>query len=140
MYNCGYKYSKLGELKIYNRVCRSLLFLSEEERLVLLFILDRTIGWHKVWSTISSAQFVGGVVSRRGKRAIVRAKGTRLTSDQVEEALTRLRDRGAINIDRFGAKVAYKINEYWSHPGLDASGMWRVEESDFEYDEDAGDN
>ena len=138
MSKCGYKYSELGELKIYTRIVRSSLFLLEEERVVLLFILDRTIGWHKVWNTNSSGQFVGGVKRRRKGKRVVVASGTHLTSDQVNGALMRLLEREAIEIERFGKKVAYKINEYWCHPDLQELGMWEVNESDFDYGHEQG--
>ena len=138
MSDCGYRYSERGQLKIHSRVNRCSLFLSEEERLVLLFILDRTIGWRKVWATISCSQFVNGVIRRSGEGAIRVASGTRLTPSQVDGALTRLLEGGAIEIERFAGKVAYKINEYWCHPSLQEVGMWELNESDYDYDEDTG--
>ena len=128
---CGYRYTEVGELKIYTRTVRSALCLSELERVVLLFILDRTIGWHKVWDTISSAQFVSGVIRRGGQRV---ASGTRLTTSQINEALSCLRESEAIELDRSRGKVAFKINEYWCHPDLRDCGMWELHENDYDYD------
>lgn len=135
---CGYKFTELGELKIYNRTIRSALCLSGPEQVVLLFILDRTIGWRKLWETISPSQFVNGVIRRKRGRDIFVGSGTHLTSDQLNEALMRLRERGAIEIERRGGKVAYKINEYWCHPDLEELGMWEITEGDYDYEEDTG--
>ena len=138
MFNCGYKYRPLAELKIYSRIVCSSLFLREDERVVLLFILDRTIGWHNVWETISTTQFANGVITRRRGCDVVAGSGTALTSDQVNAALTRLERRGAIEAETFRGKVAYKIEEHWCHPDLEELGMWELNDSDFDYEEDTG--
>lgn len=128
---CGYTYTVLGELKIYSRTIRSAMCLPEEERLVLLFILDRTVGWHRVWETISPSQFADGV-SRRG---LVVGRGTGLRSAEVDDALQHLQTLGAIRVERHGRAIAYKVDEYWLHPDLQGYGMWELNEGDFEYEQ-----
>ncbi len=134
---CKYGYNQLGQLKIYTRTVRSALCLPEPERVVLLFILDRTIGWRKVWDSITSGQLVSGVMRRKEGRAVVVTSGTRLTASQINETLERLLERKAIEIERFGDRADYKINENWCHPDLRGLGMWELNDSDYDPDEGA---
>lgn len=136
MPHCGYKYTELAELKICTRTNRNSFCLPEAERLVLMFILDRTIGWHRVWEFISNRQFVDGVSRRRRGRDVLVIRGTGLMSGQVDEALTCLLERNAIAIGQFGRKMAYKVNEHWCHPDLEDQRMWEVNESDYRYADD----
>lgn len=131
---CGYNYTTLGELRIYSRIVRSSMCLPENERLVLLFILDRTVGWHRVWETISLSQFANGVNRHRGGSRVVVSRGTRLSPSEVTEALERLESLGAITADHWGPELAFKINENWLHPDLRSLGMWELSEEDFDYE------
>lgn len=128
-----YTYDRLGELKIYTRVVRSVICLTEQERLVLLFILDRTIGWHRVWAFISEREFIGGVFRRRGGRKLTVARGTGLTRSQLSGALESLQQLDAIQLGRLGNRTEYKINEYWCHPDVLEFEMWNVGEGNFKY-------
>jgi len=133
---CNYRYTTLGQLKISTRTNRNAFCLPHAERLVLMFILDRTIGWHNVWATISLRQFVKGAFRRKNGRDCLLVRGTGLTFNEVEMALTRLRERDAIEIERFGRRIAYKINELWCHPDLTRLKMWEINNSDYDEADD----
>lgn len=133
MQTCNYKYTTLGELKIYGRTIRSSFSLPDVERNVMLFVLDRTVGWHNVWEFISPSEFVNGVRRRKSGNVRVVVAGTALTLEQLDEALASLKERGAIEIDRIGDKVVYKVNEDWSHPDLQGPPMWELNEADYDY-------
>jgi hypothetical protein len=128
-----YTYDRVGELKIYTRIVRSVMCLTEQERLVLLFILDRTIGWHRVWETISEQEFIGGVFRRRGGHKLTVVRGTGLSRSQLRGALVSLQHLDAITLGRLGSRTEYKINEYWCHPDVRQCAMWNVGEGNFEY-------
>jgi len=134
MSSCGYKYMELGQLKLCTRTVRNSFCLPRAEQVVLLFILDRTVGWNKVEEKISTSQFVNGVIRRKRGHDILMAGGTRLTVDEVNEALTRLKERGAIETTSCEGKVAYSVNEDWCHPDLRELGMWELNESDYDYE------
>ena len=136
---CNYEYTTLGQLKIYNRTNRNSFSLPDTERIILMFILDRTVGWRKVWEKISPSEFVSGVKRRRGQRIIVIVNGTHVTPDQLNEALIGLEERGAIEILHIRGKTFYKISDEWSPSELEGSGMWELGEGDYDYYEEAGD-
>jgi DNA-binding transcriptional ArsR family regulator len=137
MVSCGYIYTTLGELKIYSRTVRSSMCLPDRERALLLFILDRTIGWHRPLKFITLSEFSSGVRRRKLGREVVFARGTGLPPAQVVEGLEWLQRLGAIELEHYGPKVAYKLNSDWCHPDIEGSGMWELQEGDFEGEEDA---
>ena len=137
MPQCGYRYTELGELKIYTRTNRNSFCLPEPQRRVLLFILDRTIGWHKVWKIISPSHFIRGVSNRLGSAGRFVIRGTGLTSEQVNQAVENLRKLGAIEVQGDPSRMSFRINELWSHPDL--TEMWQLGEGDYEYEEDGED-
>lgn len=136
---CNYKYTMLGQLKIYNRTNRGSFSLPDIDRIVLMFILDRTVGWRKVWERISPSEFINGVKRRRSGRVILMVNGTNLTPDQLDGAIAGLQERGAIKILNINGIKFYKVSEDWSPTALEASGMWELGEGDYDYYEDAGD-
>jgi hypothetical protein len=139
MVSCGFTYTTLGELKIYSRTVRSSMCLPERDRALLLFILDRTVGWHRPSEIITPSQFASGVRRRRHGSMVVFARGTGLTPAQVDEGIERLQRLGAIELEHYETQVAYKINPDWCHPDIQGSGMWELQDDDFEGEEDAED-
>jgi hypothetical protein len=136
----GIGYTQLGQLKIYSRTVRSAICLPEAERAVLLFILDRTIGWQRQWETITVAQFVRGVRRRWDGRRVTVAQGTRLDPAQIQAALQNLEELSAIEVERNGAAAEYKISEDWCHTDLRGSRMWELTENDLVHAEDVHDD
>lgn len=136
-----HSYSERGQLKIYQRTLNSAFSLSNNERLVLLFILERTVRWKRAWEYISEREFSNGVFRRQeGARRIV-VRGTRLSAEAVDRAIASLRQMGAIETDTNPAGKGYRINENWRHPELISMGhlnLWDLSEGDYEYDEGAG--
>jgi len=129
---CSYRYTTLGQLKISTRTNRNSFFLPDAERRVMMFVLDRTIGWHNVWAPISLRHFVNGVFRRKNGRDLVLIRGTGLTLDEVKEAVARLHEHQAIEIEQLGRRTIYKINEFWSHPDLRSLHMWEINGGDYE--------
>jgi hypothetical protein len=133
-----YKYTERGYLKIYNRVVRNALSLGATERVVLLFILDRTAGWRKVTEEISDEEFLGGVFrGLRGQKHVI-VRGTGLEASELSEAITNLQQMGAIAVDRVGSKSLYRIEEGWCHPEITRERRWRpweFNEADYHYPE-----
>lgn len=138
----GYTYGLSGQLKFYNRVIRSIFLLSEEERLVLLFVLDRTIGWKKAAARISMNDFQAGVFRRVNKLRTLVAPGTGLEPEQIMQAITNLVERGALQMESYNREVWYGIDEDWCHSVIRGSKFepWRLVESDYVYDEQVQDD
>ncbi|MGE0773950.1 MAG: hypothetical protein AB7L36_02785 [Sphingomonadaceae bacterium] len=105
---------------------------------MLLFILDRTIGWHKVWKIISLSHFVDGVPDRLGGAGRFMVRGTGLTPAGVNRAIDSLSKMGAIEVQGEWPRMGYRINELWKHPDL--REMWELNESDYIYDHDIEDD
>ena len=135
-----HRYTELGQLKIYQRTLNSAFSLSDEERLVLLFILERTVRWKREWAYISEKEFSNGVFRRReGTRRIV-VRGTGLPADALDRAIASLRQMGAIEMATNAAGAGYRIKENWRHPELISMGplnLWDLNEGDYNYDEGA---
>ena len=136
MPDCIHVFTTLGQLKIYQRIVRSSLSMAEPERRVLLFILDRSIGWNKASEIIATQEFVEGVFRRKKghRRTIVR--GTGLTTQQLREALDNLHEIGAITWADEPRGTRYWIDEDWCHSELRVVGgkfMWEVHENDYRY-------
>ena len=132
----GYKYTKLGQLKLYNRIVRSSFSLPDAERSVLLFILDRTVGWQKAAETISNKEFERGVYRRKGGQSRLVTQGTGLSPEQINRAVAALCELRAIEVDHIASKSIYGIEAKWCHPELEIKGMskiWSVGEGDFIY-------
>ena len=137
---CSYRLTERGQLKVYNRIVRSSLSLGEAERLTLLFVLDRTIGWQKVLKAISHAEFLNGVFRKKaGHRRLV-VHGTGLSWERVCQAIHSLEGMGAIRVHRLGSADVYEINDDWCHPDLPREGackVWDLNESDYIGESDA---
>lgn len=134
-------YTGLGQLKIYERTVNNAFSLSEDERLVLLFILERTVRWRTEWAYISEREFSNGVFRWRGGARRIVVRGTNLTGHALRRAIATLRQMGAIVTDTDPAGTGYRINENWRHPELISMGgldLWDLNESDYHYDEGAG--
>ena len=135
----GIRYTERAQLKIYNRVVPSYFSLGEDERTVLLFILQRTVGWRRAWELISPKEFQNGAFRRKfGKRTLV-IRGTGLPTDRVAQAIRALSKIGAIEVCEIGTKTAYRIVEDWCHADLEGFGIWGPNDNDYLYDEDEGD-
>lgn len=133
-----HNYNILGKLKVYSRTVRNAMCLPDRERGLLLFILDRTLGWGRTSEIISTRQFIGGVSRPRGGRKIVFGMGTGLSAADVHDGLQHLQRLGAIRAVRQGNAVEYEVVEDWSHPNLDGSGMWGLNDADYDYEEVTG--
>ena len=127
----GYRFTERGQLKIYNRIVSSSFSLPDHERLVLLFILDRTVRWRKVFAFISMPEFQNGVFRRR--RVVVR--GTGLAPELIEQALENLERTGAIDSIRTMSGMAYCINETWCD--RDLLERWEINDDDLVRDDQA---
>jgi hypothetical protein len=57
----------------------------------------------------------------------------------VVEGLERLQRLGAIELEHYGPKVAYKLNPDWCHPDIEGSGMWELQDGDFVGEDDEED-
>ena len=140
MVDYGIRYNERAQLKIYNRIVASFFCLPEDERLVLLFILQRTVGWGKAWKTISPQDFSTGVFRGDAGQRNVIIGGTGLASDRVTQALRSLQGMGAVEAHELGRQTIYRIIEDWCHPELPTEGryrIWSVHESEYAYDEAA---
>jgi len=135
----SHTHTERGQLKLYSRTVRNSNALPVTQGLVLLFILDRTIGWQKVFETISVGEFARGSFRRKSGRRFKIAPGTGLSSKEVVAAISDLREIGAIEVSNVGSKTAYRVAEDWCHPDLQHAGMWRLNESDYVYSADRGD-
>lgn len=132
----GVTYTKIGQLKMYNRVVPSSLSLPPEERSVLLFILQRTVGWGKMWEAISPVQFERGVFRRSGGKRHVIVRGTGLPYAQVSQAIAILRAMGAADTEEYGSRTVYRIIPEWLHSDLrEGAAIWEVNEADIMYHE-----
>ena len=131
-----YGYSQSGQFKIYARFVRSCLSLSEDERLVLLLVLDRSVERGNSLAVISFKEFERGVVRKKaGNRSLV-VRGTGLPWERVTLAIDALCEIGAITAYRQASSVSCHINETWLHPELPSQGplaMLRLNESDYAY-------
>lgn len=131
-----FHYKERGQLKVYQRTLNSAFSLGNDERLVLLFILERTVRWRTEWAYISESEFSNGVFRRReGIRGIV-VRGAALPPEKFERAITSLCEMGAIETHSTGLKTSYRINENWRHHELLEMGrlnLWDLNETDYEY-------
>lgn len=135
----GVTYTERGQLKMYNRVVPSSFSLPQAERSVLLFILQRTVGWRKVWEAISIKQLVGGVFRRSGGKRHAIVRGTGLPTHEVSRAIAILREIGAVETEEHGPRTIYRIVPEWIHPDLlggTAYAIWQITESDYIYHEE----
>jgi len=73
----------------------------------ILYISRRTFGFHRSKDRISLSQFIGGIISRDGKRLDY---GTGLSRPSVVEALKNLFKAGAIFIEKDNKGNYYEIN------------------------------
>lgn len=138
----GIMYSERGQLKIYNRIVPSSLALPEAERLVLLFILQRTVGWRKAWEVIAPKEFENGAFRRIAGQKVMIVPGTGLRTEQVIQAVEALKTMGAVEAYYYRARNAYRVVEDWCHPALPPHGdraVWTVRETDYVYSEQAND-
>jgi hypothetical protein len=138
----GYSYNFRGQLKIYQRMVRSSFSLADHERSVLLFVLDRTIGWRRLSTRISMSEFYNGVFRGTGPSRTLVVRGTGLTAEQLTLAIARLVELGAIETQSTPPHVIYRIKEAWIHPELPGAGplsLWEVNESDYVYREEPED-
>ena len=138
----GITYSERAQLKIYSRVIPSCFSLSEYERLVLLFILQRTVGWRKAWEVIAPREFEVGAFRRKAGQKIMIVRGTGLAPGRVIQAVQSLRTMGAIETHEYPSRTAYRVIEDWCHPDLPQEGdyaPWRVNEVEYRYSECAND-
>lgn len=129
-------FDPFGLYKISSRSVRNSLSLSRDERDVFLFILDRTIGWKKVWECFPMREFVHGVYrGRPGRRRLVTAS-VDLRPEAIAAALAALKSVGAIEPAELAPDTCYRIVEDWTHPNLLGRGrnaMWEVNEADRDY-------
>ncbi|WP_148650936.1 hypothetical protein [Sphingopyxis granuli] len=130
----GYRQS--GQFKIYARTVRNCLSLPEDQRIVMLFVLDRSVERGKSLAMISLKEFECGIFRKKaGKRVIVVA-GTKLPPARISAAIYALRDAGAITASRQGATICCSINDSWLHSELPQEGrysLWGVNEGDYVY-------
>lgn len=135
--DCGYNYTPLGQLKVYNRTIRQARLLSADSQAVLLFILDRTIGWRKVWEAISFLEFQNGIFRRRGGERVLVAPGAGLSTNRAKRAIAALRLCGAIEVMSVRSKQHYRIVPEWHHCDLTGvrSRTWELNETDYVYDD-----
>lgn len=142
MADFGIRYSQRAQLKIYNRIVPSCLALPERERLVLLFVLQRTVGWRKAWDLIYAKEFeIGAFRKNAGKKSMI-VPGTGLPPDQVTQAIASLQAMGAVEAHGYGSRTAYRIVEDWCHPELPQGSnyeIWKVNESEYIYSERVND-
>ena len=123
--------SSLGRLKVVTRFLRYGQSLAPEVLKVLLFILDRTVGWNKAMVAISRRDFMNGTRSRRRNELSCLPIG--LSMDVVNEAIALLVEVGAIRANTIRASTYYSLNYDWEVPGL--MPMWEVDEDDYCYPE-----
>ena len=131
-----HRYCQSGQFKIYARTVRSCLSLPEDERLVLLFVLDRIVERGNSFAVISLKEFEIGVIRKKAgeRRPVIR--GTGLSPERVALAIDALREIGAIRAHGRASNISCYINEDWLHPELPQEGplaMWGLTESDYEY-------
>ena len=137
----SYSHNNLGQLKIYQRTVNSAFSLGDEERLVLLFVLERTIRWGRVWERISESEFFNGVFRRRNGQRMMVVRGTRVSAAALDRAIASLRQMEAIETHTTPSGTSYRINESWRHPELLTMGnldLWDLNESDYVYPEERG--
>ena len=131
-----YRYKPSGQIKIYSRIVRGSLALPEDQRLVLLFVLDRSIERGNSLATISLKEFEGGIIRKKAGKRVTVVPGTKLPPERLIAAIDALRDAGAITISRREANIFCSINEDWLHPVLPRTGpyaLWGVNERDYLY-------
>jgi len=132
----NYRYGQSGQLKIYARTVRSCLSLPEDERLVMLFVLDRSVERGNSLAIISLKEFEGGIIRKKAGKRVTVVRGTGLAPERVTIAIDALREAGAITACRQGSNISCYINEDWLHPDLPQQGqfaLWSVNESDYIY-------
>lgn len=131
-----YSYSQSGQFKTYSRIVRSSFSLPEDERLVLLFVLDRSVERGNSLAVITLGEFEKGVVRKKGGNHTLVVRGTGLSPDRITAAIDALRQIGAITASSRGSQISCHINEDWLHPELPQEGrwaMWGLTESDYAY-------
>jgi hypothetical protein len=131
-----YRYHQSGKLKIYSRIVRSCFALSESERLVLLFIMDRSIERGRSFALIPMREFENGVTRKKDGKRVSVVRGTGLSSKQVAVAIDALQEIGAITASCGASQIFCHINEEWLHPDLPKKGKWAIwglNESDYDY-------
>lgn len=131
-----HRYSQNGQFKVYARFVRSCFSLDEDERLILLFIIDRSVERGKSTADITLKEFEGGIFRKRaGKRYMV-VRGTGLPPQRITNAIDALVQIGAIQAYCNGPSFYCNINDGWLHPELPQQGpwaMWQLTESDYDY-------
>jgi hypothetical protein len=89
-------------------------YLSPSEFMVLLFILDRTLGWNKDSEVITRRQMLKGVASR----GTLYHRGLSLSASTIDTTLNRLEEKGVIERRRImrgvTTYVEFEINLLWS--------------------------
>lgn len=131
-----HQYRQSGQFKIYSRIVRSCFSLSEDERLVLLFVLDRSVERGNSFATISLKEFESGIVRKSAGRRYVVVQGTGLPPERIIGAINALREIGAIQASGNGSTISCGINDDWLHSELPQQGKWAIwglTERDYEY-------
>lgn len=131
-----HRYRQSGQFKIYARVVRSCLSLSEDERLVLLFLLDRSVERGRSFAVLSLKELDVGIIRKKASKRVMVVQGTGLSPERVTTAIDALRGIGAITTYRQDANLSCHINEDWLHPDLPQQGqfaLWGLNENDYIY-------
>lgn len=132
----NYRYQQSGQFKIYARTVRSCLSFPEDQRLVMLFVLDRSVERGNPLATISLKEFEHGIFRKVAGKRIMVVAGTKLPPARISAAIDALRDAGAITASRQGASMCCSINDSWLHSELPQGGrysLWGVNEGDYIY-------
>lgn len=125
-----YAFNDKGYRKMYGRTVRSAAALPPNERAVLLFVLQLTLGWNKVWARIAPQDFQRGVWRRIHGRRLASAPGLGLSAEEIGAAIAGLVECGALLSAHFDM---YALNENWMHPAV--IPMWSLDDSDYIYSE-----